>query len=168
MLGFGQGFQPVCGFNYGAKLYKRVSEAFWFCVKVAAIGLVIFSTAAFIFAPQIVAAFKRDDLQVIEIGTLAMRLQCVTFPLLSWIVLNNMLHQTIGKSKEASILALARQGLFFLPLLLILPPIFGLLGIQLSQPLSDVATFILAMPMGIRATKELKQLQREQDYSKSN
>ena len=168
LLGFGQGFQPVCGFNYGAKLYKRVSEAFWFCVKVAAIGLVIFSTAAFIFAPQIVAAFKRDDLQVIEIGTLAMLLQCVTFPLLSWIVLNNMLHQTIGKSKEASILALARQGLFFLPLLLILPPIFGLLGIQLSQPLSDVATFILAMPMGIRATKELKQLQREQDYSKSN
>lgn len=159
LLGFGQGFQPVCGLNYGAKLYKRVLEAFWFCVKLAAVALVVFAVLGFVFAPEIVAIFRREDLEVIEIGTLAMRLQCITFPLLSWVVLNNMLHQTIGKAKEASILALARQGLFFLPLLLLLPPILGLLGIQLSQPLADVFTFIISVPMGIRTTRELKRLQ---------
>lgn len=168
LLGFGQGFQPVCGFNYGAKLYKRVLEAFWFCIKVAAIALLIIAIIGFIFAPQIIALFRRDDPEVISIGTLAMRLQCIFFPLSAWIVINNMLFQTIGKSKEASIIALARQGLFFLPLILILPLIFGLLGIQLSQPIADIGTFLLSIPMSIRITNELKQLQKEQDNLSKN
>lgn len=167
LLGFGQGFQPVSGYNFGAKLYRRVVDAFWFCIKVAAIGLTIASIIGFIFAPQIVALFRRDDLQVIAIGAAAMRYQCITFPLSSWIVLINMLVQTIGKAKEASVLSLARQGLFFLPLILILPLLFGLTGIQLSQPLADLATFILAFPMGIRVIKELNHMQNEKDHQKT-
>ena len=162
LLGFGQGFQPVSGYNYGAKLYDRVVEAFWFCIKISAIGLTIVSVAGFIFSPQIVSLFRKDDLKVIEIGTAAMRYQCIVFPLSSWIIINNMLVQTIGKTREASILSLARQGLFFLPLILILPSFLGLTGVQLSQPIADLATFILALPMGIRVIKELNQLQREQ------
>jgi len=162
LLGFGQGFQPVSGYNYGAKLYRRVIESFWFCIKISAIGLTIASIIGFIFAPQIVSTFRKDDLNVIEIGTVAMRYQCIAFPLSSWIVINNMLVQTIGKSREASILSLARQGLFFLPLILILPSFLGLAGLQLSQPIADLATFILALPMGIRVINELNQLQKGQ------
>ena len=165
LLGFGQGFQPVCGYNYGAKLYHRVVEAFWFCIKVTAIGLTIASIIGFIFAPQIISIFRKDDLKVIEIGVLAMRYQCIAFPLSSWIIINNMLVQTIGKTREASILSLARQGLFFLPLILILPSFLGLTAVQLSQPLADLATFTLALPMGIRVINELKQLQKVQELS---
>ncbi|NLX63288.1 MAG: MATE family efflux transporter [Clostridiaceae bacterium] len=163
LLGFGQGFQPVSGYNYGAKLYKRVVEAFWFCIKVSAIALTIVSIIGFIFAPQIIALFRRDDPLVIAIGSTAMRYQCIAFPLSSWIIISNMFVQTIGKSKEASILSLARQGLFFLPLILILPSFLGLAGVQLSQPMADLATFILALPISIRVIKELNQLQKEQD-----
>lgn len=163
LLGFGQGFQPVSGYNYGARLYSRVVDAFWFCIKVAAVGLTIASIIGFIFAPQIISVFRKDDLDVISIGTVAMRYQCFSFPLSAWIVINNMLVQTIGKSKEASILSLARQGLFFLPLILILPSFLGLTGIQLSQPIADLATFILALPIGTRVVKELNQLQKEQE-----
>ncbi len=163
LLGFGQGFQPVCGFNYGAKLYNRVLSAFWFCIKTATLVLVAIGIIGFIFAPNIVSIFRKDDLEVIAIGTTALRLQCITFPLSSWIVINNMLLQTIGKSKEASVLALARQGLFFLPVVLVLPLLLGILGIQLSQPIADLATFILAIPMGIRVLDELKHIQKVQD-----
>lgn len=158
LLGFGQGFQPVCGFNYGAKLYKRVLEGFWFCIKVSVVFLTVIGLVGFIFAPQIISAFRKEDADVIAIGTTALRLQCVTFPLSSWIVINNMLLQTIGKSREASILSFARQGLFFIPVILILPPIIGLLGVQLAQPISDVATLILSIPMGLRVLEELKTL----------
>ena len=163
LLGFGQGFQPVCGFNYGAKRYDRVLKAFWFCVKIAVVALVLIAVAGFLFAGQIITVFRKDDLEVIEIGTLALRLQCITFPLSSWIVVNNMLLQNIGKSMKASILALARQGLFFLPAILTLPRMLGLLGIQMSQPAADIATLILAIPMGISVIRELKELQRKQE-----
>jgi putative MATE family efflux protein len=156
LLGFGQGFQPVCGFNYGAKLYDRVLKAFWFCVRLAAVMMFLMAVAGFILAPGIVAQFRKDDPEVIRIGTAALRMQCVTFSLSSWIVINNMLLQTIGKAAKASILALARQGLFFLPMILILPPLFGITGIQLSQPIADVMTFVLAIPMGTGVLRELK------------
>ncbi len=167
LLGFGQGFQPVCGFNFGAKLYNRVLAAFWFCIKTSVIVMVFISVIGYVFAPDIISVFRKEDLEVIAIGATALRLQCITFPLSSWIVINNMLLQTIGKAKEASILALARQGLFFLPVILVLPRLTGILGIQLSQPIADLLTFILAIPMGIRILNELKGLQKEQELLNS-
>ena len=165
LIGFGQGFQPVCGFNYGARRYDRVLEAFWFCVKVAAVGLVVIAVAGEIFAPQVIGLFRKSDPVVTEIGTLALRLQCIAFPLSGWTICLNMLQQNIGKSRAASILAMGRQGLFFLPLILTLPHFFGLLGVQMTQPISDVFTFLLAVPMGISLLRELKekeQLQKAQ------
>lgn len=156
VLGFGQGFQPVCGFNYGAKRYDRVLEAFWFCVKLAFGVLTTLSALGFIFAPHIIQVFRKDDLEVIQIGVNALRIQCVTFPLSSWIVMNNMLLQTTGQGTKASILALARQGLFFIPLICILSQTLGLLGVQLSQAISDILTFILAIPLGTSLLKTLK------------
>ena len=157
LLGFGQGFQPVCGFNYGAKMYKRVLEAFWFCVRTAAIVLVLIACIGFVSAPQIISLF-RDDPKVIEIGTKALRFQCMTFPLSAWIVMNNMLMQTIGKGTKASILALARQGLFFIPIILFASNQFGLIGVEVSQPIADICAFLLAIPLGLSVVKEIKEV----------
>lgn len=157
LIGFGQGFQPVCGYNYGAKLYKRVREGFWFCVRVSVVALAVLAVAGFVFAPEIIAIFRGEDAHVVGIGTRALRFQCVVFPLMSWVILNNMLCQTIGKAAKATVLAVARQGLFFLPLILVLPPLLGVLGVQLSQPLSDLATFLLSVQIGITVLRELKE-----------
>ena len=157
LIGFGQGFQPVCGFNYGAKLYHRVREAFWFCVKYAVIFLVLVSAIGIVFAPQTIALFRKDDIEVIEIGTYAMRMVWFTFPLGAWIVLCNMLLQSCGKALSASILSSARQGLFFIPILLITSYAMGLRGIQMSQSIADICTFILAIPLTVRFLKEIKQ-----------
>ena len=81
VTGFGQGFQPVCGFNYGAFLYDRVKEGFWFCVKVATVILIMLSAAGYLLAPQVIQLFSKNDPQVIAIGTQALRWQCLTFPL---------------------------------------------------------------------------------------
>lgn len=156
LLGFGQGFQPVCGFNYGAKRFDRVLEAFWFCLKIAVILLSLLGVVGFIFAPQIISIFRKDDIDVIRIGTNAIRYQSITFVFSAWIVMCNMLMQTIGKSVKASILAMARQGVFFLPLVLILPRLFGVIGVEIAQPVADVFTFILALPLGISVIRELK------------
>ena len=156
VLGFGQGFQPVCGFNYGAGRYDRVRRGFWFCVVVASVVLVVLSSLGEIFAPGLIAIFRADDAQVIAIGAKALRLQCITFPLLGWVTLCNMLLQNIGKVTQASVLSVARQGLFFLPLILLLPMTFGLLGVQICQPIADVLTFVIAIPLALPALRFLR------------
>jgi Na+-driven multidrug efflux pump len=157
LLGFGQGFQPVCGFNYGARLYRRVRQAFWFCVRYSFAVMLLLSVCGYIFAPDIIAIFRRDDPEVIRIGALALRLQCIPFSLMGWVILNNMMMQTIGKAGRATILALARQGLFLLPCLFILTWAFGLLGIQMSQAMSDFATFFLSIPLSMSVLREMKE-----------
>ena len=155
VIGFGQGFQPVCGFCYGAKKYDRVKQAFWFCVKSATIFLCAAAVLAFAFAPGLVAVFRRGDADVAAIGAVALRAQCLTFPLSAWIVMCNMMMQTIGKSVRASFLAMARQGLFFVPAVLILPRLFGLWGLQISQAVADVITFAVAIPLQISVFREM-------------
>ena len=155
VIGFGQGFQPVCGFCYGAKRYDRVKAAFWFCVKAATIFLCCAAVIAFAFAPQLVALFRKGDPDVAAIGAVALRAQCLTFPLSAWIVLCNMMMQTIGKSVRASFLAMARQGLFFVPAVLILPRLFGLFGLQISQAVADVTSFLVAIPLQMSVFREM-------------
>ena len=142
LIGFGQGFQPVCGFNYGAKKYRRVEQAFWFCVKISAVVLLVLAIVGGVFSGTLVEIFRKDP-EVIRIGTLALRLQCLTFVLNGWIIMNNMMMQTMGKTAYASVLAASRQGLFFIPALIILPKVFGLLGIQMAQAVADVFTFMI-------------------------
>lgn len=156
LIGFGQGFQPVCGMNYGGKKYGRVREAFFFCVKYGVIFLLVVSTAGFVFARPLVTLFRKSDLDVIRIGTLALRFQCVVFPLNAWIVMSNMLLQSTGKAVRASILAAARQGLFLIPFILILPFFLGLLGVQMSQMCSDICSFLIALPLAFSMLNELK------------
>jgi len=155
MIGFGQGFQPICGFNYGAKLYNRVKEGFWFCVKYSFVFLVVLAIAMIVFAPQLIHLF-RDDMDVVAVGGPALIFQAITFPLNSWIVISNMMLQSVGKAASASLLAASRQGLSLIPLVLILSHFFGITGIQLAQPIGDVITAIIAVPLTANFFKELK------------
>lgn len=156
IIGLGQGFQPVCGFNYGAKLFPRVRAAFWYCVRISSCVLVFFSVLGIAFAPQLIAFFRADDPEVIRIGALALRLQCAIFPTVAYVVMCNMCLQTIGMSFKASLLAMARQGLFFIPAILLLPRVLGLLGVQLSQLIADACAFLLALPLGVTTIRAMR------------
>ena len=146
LIGFGQGYQPVCSFNFGAGLYKRVREGFFFCVRYGTIFLVAGGALCFAFAPHIIGWF-RDDPDVIAIGSEALRYQSCTLPLMAGIIMSNMMLQSTGKGVKASITASARNGLFFIPLILVLPNYFGLRGVELSQPISDILSLALSLPL---------------------
>lgn len=154
MLGFGQGFQPVCGFNYGAGLYSRVRKGFWFCVKVATLVLLVLGTLGFLFAPQIITLF-RDDPEVVSFGAAALRFQCITIWVQGWVVMSNMMQQSIGKAIPATFLSVARQGLFFIPLVWLLTVLLGARGIQVTQSAADVITFLCAIPLQLYVLKKL-------------
>lgn len=156
LIGYGQGFQPVAGYNWGAKRYDRLWQAFWFSVKVGTIALSLIGLVVFIFAPDIIAVFRRNDPSVIAIGSLALRMQCVMLPFQVCIIMANMLFQSIGMGSRAAILALARQGLCFMPVIVVLSQVLGLLGIQMSQPTADFMTFLITVPLTAGFLKKLR------------
>ena len=166
VIGFGQGFQPVCGFNYGAKLFKRVQEGFWFCVKFCTSVLLVAAVCGWIFSPNLIGIFLKTDPLVIEYGSQALRLQALTFPLVGWITISNMMLQTIGKTMKASLLAMSRQFLFFVPVILTLPGFLGILGVQLSQPIADFCSFLLAVPLSISVLREMSREQEQLEQLK--
>ena len=161
IVGFGQGFQPMCGFNYGAKQYARVREGFWFCVKVSTCLLIVFTVLTALFSSEIIALFRRDDPEVIAIGTLALRLQLITVPLLGWNTMSNMITQTIGYSLSATLLSTARQGIYLVPLLLILPRFMGLNGVLAAQPIADALTVLTCVVVMRRVLRDLRDKERE-------
>ena len=156
VIGFGQGFQPVCGFNYGAGIYERVKSGFWFCVRVGSLFLLVCSAIGFIFAPEIIETFRKGDPAVTAIGTNALRWQLVSLPLCAWIVLCNMMLQTIRKPVPATILAASRQGMFFIPLVWILPLFLGLTGVEITPAIADVCSALLAIPLTRKVLLEMK------------
>ena len=160
IIGFGQGFQPVCGYNYGARIYQRVRQGFWFCVQVSTVFLIVVSAVEWLLAPGFVELFRKGDPQVVEIGARALRLQCLTFPFFGWLIISNMMMQTMGKAVRASILGIARQGIFLIPFVLILPHCIGILGIQLAQPIADIISCLLAIPLQLQLLREMQREER--------
>lgn len=162
LIGFGQGFQPVCGFNYGAKKYGRVRRAYDFCVRVSAAVLVVLAAVGYVFAEPITHAVAGSSELSAEIAAFTFRAQVVVFPLMSWVTLCNMMLQNIGMTVRATIVATLRQGLAFIPCVLLLPLLCRalgaepLLGIQLSQAVADVITFAVSLPIGIAVLREMK------------
>ncbi|MCD8068989.1 MAG: MATE family efflux transporter, partial [Lachnospiraceae bacterium] len=155
VVGFGQGFQPVCAFNFGAKKIDRVKRSFWFGVKVMTVALLILCAISMLLSGNIIALFRRDDAEVIAIGTFALRAQLITMPLWGYYTMCNMFSQSIGYGFRASIISCARQGLFLIPVLAVLPSVLGLRGLQLSQPLSDILAFLLALVLTSGILREL-------------
>lgn len=162
MLGFGQGFQPVAGFNYGAKKYGRVYEAMRFTMAVGVVVMLVFGGVIFGFAPQIIQAFRRDDAEVIAIGTYALRAQCLVMPLFGIMTTANMALQSTGQSASATFLAMCRQGVFFLPLILVLPRLMGVTGVELAQPVADLMSFVVAVPFLILFMRKLKKMEAQE------
>ena len=156
MIGFGQGYQPVCSFNYGAGLKKRVREGYFFCVKYGTIFLALTGAACFMFTPQIIGWF-RDDAEVIAVGSVALRWQAGVLFLLATTVMSNMMLQSIGKGLKASITSSARNGIFFIPLILILPRQLGLFGVEITQSCADILTLILTIPMAWSEIKKMNE-----------
>lgn len=155
VVGFGQGFQPFCGFSYGAKLYARVKSGYWFSVKVCTVFLLFFSVISWAFADVIISVF-RDDTAVISVGTRALRWQLITLPFCGYLMMSNMLMQTIRKPWRANILASARKGLFFIPLIILLPIYLGLSGVEMCQAVSDILSLIITVPIIFFAFREMK------------
>ena len=155
LIGFGQGYQPVCSFNYGAGFYKRVKEGYFFCVKYATIFLTIIGVICFAFAPQVIGIF-RDDADVIAVGAVALRYQSATLPLGGALVISNMMLQSIGKGVKASITSSARNGIFFIPLILILPAVLGIRGVEMTQACADVLSLAITIPLAASELKKFK------------
>ena len=155
MLGFGQGFQPVVGYNYGAQKYRRVKQATIFTFLAGVGMMTVLGILGFLFAPQLIRLFRRDDIQVIAIGTNAIRAQALALPLMPLATVMNMVFQVIGRSKKATLLSACRQGIFFLPLIVLLPMWLGLTGIEIAQALSDLCTFLLTIPFALLFIREL-------------
>ena len=154
IVGLGQGFQPFCGYCYGAKLYVRLREGFWFTVKTGFVFLTLFAAVVYCFAEQTVALF-RDDAIVIAVGSTALRWHLVAYPLNAYIMTSNMMLQTTRRPLRANLLASARKGLVFIPFILLLPHLFGLMGVAMCQAVCDVVTFLLAIPIMRLTFKEL-------------
>lgn len=162
LIGFGQGFQPVCGFNYGAKRYDRVLEAYFFCVKVSAAALTVLAALFFVFAKPITGAVAGSTPLSAEIAAYTFRAQLVVMPLLSWTVMCNMMLQNIGMTVRATIVAMTRQGLVFIPMVFLMPLITRALvgdalpGLELAQMMADILSFFIALPIGLGVVRELK------------
>ena len=155
IVGLGQGFQPLCGFCYGAKLYDRIHEGYMFCVKIGTVFFVILTIIGFLFTSPIISEF-RDDPHVIAVGCAAFRWQLIAYPLIAVIILTNMLSQTARKPIRANIVAAARSGLFFIPAVIILPKFFGLEGVEMSQAVSDACSFLLSVPVAWSVFRDMK------------
>lgn len=156
LIGFGHGFQPVSGYNYGAKRYDRVMDGFYFCVKTSTIFLLVVAAILYIFASDMITIFRAGDQGVIDHGIRSIRLIAPAMPLYGVIIISNMLFQTIGRMFTASLLAMARMGLFTIPLLFVLRPIFAFYGVQMSIPIGDVMAFLLCLYFDIKIIREFK------------
>ena len=144
MIGWGQGFQPICAMNYGAKQYDRVKKAFKFTVVGGTLFLIMAAILLYVFSELFIKTMSNDN-EVILVGSEILRMQCITLPLLGYFAISSMLMQNIGQYFWASIISISRQGIFYIPLLYILSNIFGKFGIYLLQPAADVLSFGLAV-----------------------
>ena len=164
VIGLGQGYQPVCGYNYGAKKYDRVIKGFYFTMFLSLIILASLSLLCVVFAEQFISLFTKQSDKIVnlelfmEIGVLTLKVHCICLPLMAINGTSSMLLQTMGKSIKASILAISRQGLFFIPTLFILSKTLN--GIKYIQPCSDILTLIVTLIITIPTIRSLIKSQK--------
>lgn len=148
VIGIGQGFQPVAGYNYGAGNKRRVRHAFRFSVELGTAVCVVASALIAWKAGVLIGWFRRDP-DVLRVGTKALCFGCLVMPVMAYSTYVNQLYQCLGFSAPATFLASCRQGIFFIPLILLLPHFLGLTGVQMTQPAADALTFLISVPFQI-------------------
>ena len=156
ILGFGSGFQPVTGFNWGAKRFDRVLESYRFSAKCALIISASMAVLLGLFANQVILLFAEADAEMQAIGALSIRLQCLALPIHAWVAVVNMFCNGLGKAKGALLLATARQGSCFLPIVYPMAWLFHSNGVAAVQAVADVLTLCLAVPLIRKVLKEVK------------
>jgi Na+-driven multidrug efflux pump len=162
ILGFGNGFQPVAGFNWGAKRYDRVRESYKFSSAVSLVASSAMALLIAVFADWIIVVFAGTDAEMRQIGKLCIWLQCVALPVHAWVAMVNMLCVGLGNARGAFLLATARQGSCFLPILYPLAIFFGAYGIAAVQAAADVLSLVLAVPIAISMVRKIKAAQQTQ------
>ena len=160
-IGIGQGFQPICGYNLGAKRYDRIREAYFTALRLAFVSVAAIGVVTFIYAPQLIALF-RDDPAVVAFGVVTLRLQSITMPFTGVAMCTNFLMQTAGKMWRATFLGACRLGLVLGPVVLVLPPLLGQLGVQIAQPVTDLITTAIAIPMALAMLREMREAEQLQ------
>lgn len=163
-LGIGQGFQPVAAFNYGAKKYERVKNAFWFTTFLGEIVLGILAVVG-LCIPHLAIAVFRNDREVINIGVAALRYQCIALFFQPICVCSNMLLQSVGESGKATITAMLRNGIYYIPLILVLPSLWGIAGIQITQMIADILSFITTVPIILSFLKKMDNMSKKEELS---
>ena len=148
VIGIGQGFQPVAGYNFGAGNKRRTRQAFWFSVLLGTVVCAVCAAAIALF-PDEIMHFFRDDAEVTRIGRQALLYACAVMPLMGYSTYVNQLYQCLGFHQAATLLASCRNGLLYVPLILLLPRMLGLPGVEMSQPGADLLTFVVSLPFQI-------------------
>ena len=166
MMGTGQGFQPVSAFSYGAKKYRRLRESFRFALILGTIMMVVLGTIGFIFPGPIIRLF-RDDEDVVRYGSTALRCMCIGAVFIPVGTLCNMLFQSIGKSGIATFAAMMRSGLFYIPIVLILPLFVGYFGVQSAQMWGDILTALASLPFLIHFFRKLPKEDQETEIDQA-
>lgn len=158
LLGFGQGYQPVAGFNWGAKAWGRVKESLTFVCKTSVIGSILIALFIGVFAEPIVRVFNTQaDAEVLRLGLLCIQLQCIALPIHALNSIINMFYAGIGRAKESLIINTARQGYLFFPVLYVAPQLLGIAGISATQAIADVLSIGIVVPFTIKAFRLIKQ-----------
>lgn len=154
VLGIGQGAQPVAGYNYGAGLFKRTKEAYNFAIKVGSIICISAGILMYAFSSQIMWWFVKD-MEVLTYGVPALHYASLVMPVMAVSTYVNQEYQCLGFKKAATFLASCRQGIFFVPVILILPTFIGVTGVEMAQPLADLLTFFISIPFYVSMSRKL-------------
>lgn len=157
ILGFGQGYQPVVGFNWGAKMWARVKESLVFSCKVSIFGSMVIATIIGIFAGPIVKLFNSQaDTEVLRLGILCIQLQCFALPIHAMNSIINMFYAGVGYAKESLVINTARQGYLFFPVLYLVPMFFGINGVSACQAVADMLSLLIVIPYSLKAFNIIK------------
>ena len=160
-FGIAQGAQPLMGYNYGASLYHRVRRVFWLGATALTALMILGWITSQLFPRAILLLFVPADSDLIPMGTQALRVFTLAFPLIGFQIITGELFQAIGKPFHSGFLSLTRQVLLFIPFILIFPKFFGLPGIYAAAPASDVLTFCLAALLAVRELILLRKQEKE-------
>jgi Na+-driven multidrug efflux pump len=164
-LGLEQGYMPVLGYNYGAKKFDRVKKAFNFPLTVSISLFAVAAVVGYIVAPDIIRIFGKGEggEKMIEIGTAAFRAQCISMPLIPIGVMSNMTYQSLGYAATSTFLSCLRQGIFYIPVMILLPRFIGLAGVEYTQAIADVLTSFVSLPFAIMFLREAGRLASGKD-----
>lgn len=155
IVGFGSGVQPVIGYNWGAKRYDRVRESYKFSCKLGLVVIIAVSALMGVFSGMLISLFSENDASLIYIGRICLVAQCIAMPFHGWGVIVNSMYAGLGKAGGATLMSISRQGIFFIPLLIILPILFNEIGLAVVQASADMLTLTLAIPLVVKLNKEL-------------